>query len=373
MYKIKFFVTPVYPYGHDHYYHEIIALAEGLIELGHEVSCNVNYWFQPEDDSYLLKENTFEDYDIAIYDFRYIRSFEHLLFRKGYPGLKLNKIKILVDRNDWISPLWHQNKHYRVFDLILAGHLLKNVSYPSNVRPWAIGLTNRIIRIIDKNFNKNESTENVIGHNFRVPHNMRHYVLNGLEKALKKMPLTSSFTDAQNFEDPVDAHYWKTSIKRHHPDYYRFLNSKLLFAAFGGYYEYKPIAYVPYNLIDRIKRKPYYWYSKLLLKQNKSISPAVFVFQYDNFRFWEVLYSRSCPVNLNFESWNFQMPVNPVESEHYLGIKQFDFDEFAERVEQMPIEAIQSIGLKGREWAMQNYFPVAQAKRLLCHIDTLKK
>lgn len=373
MSKVKFFVTPVYPYGHDHYYHEIIALAEGLIELGHEVTCNVNYWFQPEKNSWLLNENPSEDYDIAIYDSRYIRSFEHLLFRKGYPGLKSDKIKILVDRNDWISPIWHNNRHYQVFDLILAGHLLKYVSYPPNVRPWAIGLTNRIIHSIDKYFNENEVQENVIGHNFREAHNMRLYVLKHLEEVLKKFPLQSCFTDSEKIEDPVDSHYWKISTRRHIPGYFKLLNSKLMFASFGGYYEYKPIAYAPYTLLDRIRRKPYHWYIKWLLNSNKSIAPAVFVFQYDNFRFWEVLYSRSCPVNLNFESWNFMLPVNPVEGEHYLGIEKFDCKEFALRIEKMPVENIRSVALKGREWVKQHYAPKAQAMRLLDHIKNLKK
>lgn len=371
MYKIKFFVTPVYPYGHDHYYHEIIALSEGLIELGHDVSCNVNYWFQPEYNSYLLKENSKDDYEIAIYDFRYTRSFEHLLFRKGYPNFKKNALKILVDRNDWISPIWKDNRQYQIFDLILAGHLLKNISYPANVRPWSIGLTNRITHSIDKYFNKNEKSENIIGHNFRVAHNMREYVLKGIENNLKKYRLHSCFTNPENFKDLTDAYYWKSSTGRHDPDYFKLLNSKLMFASFGGYYEYKPIAYTPYTLTDKIRRKPYFWYSKVLFKKNKSIAPAVFVFQYDNFRFWEVLYSRACPVNLNFESWDFLMPVNPVEGKHYVGINKFDFYEFADRIEKMPLERIQEIGLKGRQWVNQNYSPVAQAKRLLEYIVCL--
>ena len=42
--KIKFFITPVYPYGNDHYYHEIIVLAEGFLDLDYEIFGNVNYW-----------------------------------------------------------------------------------------------------------------------------------------------------------------------------------------------------------------------------------------------------------------------------------------------------------------------------------------
>jgi hypothetical protein len=251
--------------------------------------------------------------------------------------------------------------------------LLKDVPYPSNVKPWAIGLTNRIVHSIDKYFDKNEIQENVIGHNFRIVHNMREYVLKGLEQNLKKFTLQPCFTDAKKIEDPIDSHYWKISSHRHIPEYYKMLNSKLMFASFGGYYEYKPVAYAPYGLLDRIKRKPFHWYSKLLSGSNKSIAPAVFVFQYDNFRFWEVLYSRSCPVNLDFDSWNFRMPVNPVEGEHYLGIDRFELNKFAEKTEKLPIGEIQSIGLKGREWVHQNYSPVAQAKRLVQHLGSIEK
>lgn len=371
MSKIKFFITPVYPYGNDHYYHEVIALAEGFRELGHDVFSNANYWFQPETNTYLLNEDSREDHEIAIYDYRYVSSFSHLLFRKGYPGLKPQVVKVLVDRNDWISPVW-LNDHYRVFDIILSGNLFQGVSYPSNIKPWAIGLTNRIITTTDRYLDENEKSEPVIGHNFRLLHNMREYVLKGLEKNPGPYPLQACFTQPPA-NGEADMHYWKLSTGRHMPEYFKMLNSKLMFAGFGGYYEYKPLAYTPYSFWDKIRRKLNYWYAGYLERLGKSIAPAVFVFQYDNFRYWEVLYSRSCPVNLNVESWNFKMPVNPVDGEHYLGINKFDFKDFSKRLSDTPSENIRSIGAAGRKWVLKHYSPRAQAQRLLGHIEELKR
>jgi hypothetical protein len=149
---VKFFVTPVYPYGNDHYFHEIVALAEGFKELGWKVLGNCNYWFVPEDNQYLLQEdNETQDYELAIYDYRYARSFEHLLFREGFPNFDSHCKHVLIDRNDWLSPIWLRNPGYKVFDLICAGNLYQNFSYPPNVKPWAIGLTNRIVKYIDLN------------------------------------------------------------------------------------------------------------------------------------------------------------------------------------------------------------------------------
>lgn len=364
--KIKFFVTPVYPYGNDHYYHEMIAVAEGFRELGHVVVGNCNYWFEPESNSYLLKEDMGIDYDIAIYDYRYVTSFAHLLFREGYPNFEKNKKHVLIDRNDWISPIWHNNHHYNKFDAIFAGNLYTNERYAKNIYPWAIGLTNRIISYIDKTYDVSKEAHTIIGHNYRVTHNMRDYVLEGLKNSIKSFEIKECYTVAekQNWSS-VDEHYSKYSINRHFPEYYKMLNETAMFMTTGGYYEFKPLLYQPYTLVDKFKRKPYYMLYKYLLKKKKDITPAVFIFQYDNFRFWEVLYSLSCPINIDYESWNFKLPAMPISGIHYLGIKNFNFIEFENRLKQLSPSQIKSIGEAGRKWVCENYSPRAQAQRIL--------
>lgn len=374
---IKFFITPIYPYGNDHYYHEIIALAEGLQELGHHIISNTDYWFNPDKNKYLLKGDLKADYDIAIYDFRYVKSFEHLLFRKGYPNIDKNKINILVDRNDWITPIWHNNRHYQIFNLILAGHLLKDINYPKNVRPWAIGLTNRIIDQTNKYFDPDVKKESVLGHNFRVPHNLRRLILNEIKNKAIPYPLELCLTDTQQSSvndipgNKTDHHYWQASTRRHNPKYYKLLNNKLLFMTFGGYYEFRPIAYQPYSLFEKMARKWYAIQYNTLKYFNKDVSPSIFVFQYDNFRLWEVLFSASCPVNLNFEKWGFALPVNPIDEKHYLGIDKLTHDSFQKKLNKFSPEQIEQIGQEGRKWVLENYSPSAQALRMLKYLESI--
>ena len=111
--KIKFFVTPIYPYGDDHYYHEIIVLAEGFLELGYEIFGNVNYWQDFKSKEYLIKKSEDDDYDMAIYDYRYVKSFDHLLFRDGFPNFNLDSINILPN---YPPKSWALNQNNNIRD-----------------------------------------------------------------------------------------------------------------------------------------------------------------------------------------------------------------------------------------------------------------
>ncbi|MCF8422785.1 MAG: hypothetical protein K9H41_00430 [Bacteroidia bacterium] len=363
--KIKFFITPMYPYGNDHYYHEMIALAEGFNALGHSVIGNCNYWWQPETNSYLITDaNEDTNFDIAIYDYRYVTSFAHLLFRKGFPNFDRTKKHILVDRNDWLQPIWWKNKDYAIFDFIFAGNIYSNITYADNIKPWAIGLTNRIINSIDKFYDVDLKRENVAVCNFRVDHNMRGYLLNQLKGSLKKYPVVEKFT-TPNFNNEIDTLYYKTSIKRHNPEFYKSLCEVKFFMAFGGYYEFKPTKYLPYKLLDKILRKPAYWNYRRLKKKNHDFSNEIFIFQQDNFRFWEVLYSGSIAINLNLEYWNFKLPVMPVSGEHYFGIGKLKDNQLENVLANLSDDEITQISLNARHWVFEHYSPQAQAQRIL--------
>lgn len=363
--KIKFFITPVYPYGNDHYYHEMIALAEGFQELGHQVVGNCNYWWQPEFNSFLINEELdCIDFDLAIYDYRYVTSFAHLLFRKGYPNFDKTKKHILVDRNDWLKPIWWKNKDYEIFDFIFAGNIYSNITYADNIKPWAIGLTNRIIKTIDKFYKSDNNRENVIGCNFRIDHNMRGYLLKQLKENLKKYPVVEKFSQP-NFDTETDAFYYILSIKRHNPEYYKSLCQSRFFMSFGGYYEYKPIKYLPYTFIDKLMRKPSYWKYKRFKEKNKDFSDEIFIFQQDNFRFWEVLYSGAIAINLNLEYWNFKLPVMPVSGKHYLGIEKLKDTDLDNTLGKLKDEDLNQMSVNARNWALENYSPKAQALRVL--------
>ena len=348
--KIKFFVTPIYPYGDDHYYHEIIVLAEGFLELGYEIFGNVNYWQYFNSTEYLIKMSESKDYDMAIYDYRYVKSFNHLLFRDGYPNFNLDSINILIDRNDWISPIWNNNSHYKVFNLILGCHTVKGFKYPNNYIPWAMGLSNRMIKSIDETSSFDVSHE--IGHNFRVWHNLRKLFLKEIRRSQKHFPLNEKFTsepDKNNF--PEEYFYYKNTCRRHNLEYYKIINSSLLFLGFGGYVETLPKIYQPYTLIDKISRKSYHLMSKFNLQKNS------FVFQWDSFRMWELFYAKTCPIFLDFEKFNFSLPHVPIKNEHYLAIDDYTWSSFNKKLNDISESEIMQIGSNGKKWVSDNYSP----------------
>jgi len=363
--RIKFFITPVYPYGNDHYFHEIIAVAEGFKELGHHIFGNCDYWWQPETDSFLIKgEPDNKNYDIGIYDYRYVTSFAHLLFREGYPNFDKPQKHILIDRNDWISPIWWNNEHYKMFDLIFAANIYDHVKYPSNVKPWAIGLTNRIIKNIDRFYDENADREKIVAYNFRVDHNMRGYILKDLKEKLRKYPATERLT-LPDFDNQTDEFYHKTTTKRHNPRYFKSLCSSLFYMAFGGLYEFKPLIYQPYNLIEKLIRKPAYWRYKYLKSKGQDFSHLVFIFQHDSFRFWESLYGGAITIHIDLSYWNFLMPEMPIAGKHYLGIQKLKDNQLEEVIAEMTPQQLKDISESGRKWVLKFYSPKAQAERIL--------
>ncbi|MCB0308533.1 MAG: hypothetical protein KDD48_04110 [Bdellovibrionales bacterium] len=364
MRTFKFFITPVYPYGDDHYFHEMVALAEGLKELGYRVMGNVDYWKTPTKDTYLIEKNDSDDFDVGIYDYRYVRSFEHLLFRDGYPNFDLNKKHILVDRNDWISPIW-LNRHYRLFSRIFSGNIFQTLKYPDNVRPWAIGLSSRMIQSIDKYYGQLSKPMSLsIGHNFRVMNGSRHIIMHHLKQLEKTYPLKECFTIGEPI-DKSDLFYFHQTTRRHHPEYFKSINENRFFLAVCGYFECRPILYQPYSLLDRIVRKPVLVLNRLLTRLKCDSSYLWFAFQHDSFRFYETLYAKTCPIQIDLNYWKFRMPVQPSSGIHYLGIKGLDVETLITSIEAMSQSQIDDIAGQGREFVLRHYSPVAQAKRVI--------
>lgn len=356
--KIKFFITPVYPYGNDHYYHEIIVLAEGFLDLDYEIFGNVNYWQDFKSKEYLIKKSEDDDYDMAIYDYRYVKSFDHLLFRDGFPNFNLDSINILIDRNDWISPIWENQKHFEVFNLILGCHTVKGFSHPKNYIPWVMGLSKRMIKSIDET--SNFDTVNEIGHNFRVWHNLRKLFLKEIKSSQPHFLVNEKFTDKPDENHLSEEYfYYKTTTRRHSLEYYKIINSSLMFLGFGGYIETLPKIYQPYSLIDKIRRKP----NNLMANYNRL--KYSFVFQWDSFRMWELFYSNTCPIFLNFEKFNFLLPYTPKENEHYLAIDDYSWISFEKKLNNISESEIIQIGANGKKWVMENYSPKMVSKYLL--------
>tara|TARA_Y100001954_G_scaffold221101_1_gene256890 strand:+ start:200 stop:1282 length:1083 start_codon:yes stop_codon:yes gene_type:complete len=356
--KVKFFITPVYPYGNDNYYHEIIVLAEGFKELGFDIFGNFDYWQDFGNKEFLIKRRDSDNYDIAIYDYRYVKSFEHLLFRNEYPNFKLDKINILVDRNDWISPIWNNNIHYKIFDLILGCHTVTGFLKPENYFPWSMGLSKRMINSIDKY--RNLALKNEIGYNFRVWHNLRELFINKIKSFESNFKLRELITSTPDTDiSSEEFFYYRNTTRRHHNQYYKYINSHILFLGFGGYLETLPKFYQPYSFFQKLIRKPFHILSNFE-KQKYS-----FVFQWDSFRMWELFYANTCPILLNFEKFKFELPVLPKCGEHYLSLENFNWDDINQKLNSLSKNEIAEIGRNGKNWVIKNYSPLSTATRLM--------
>ena len=93
------------------------------------------------------------------------------------------------------------------------------------------------------------------------------------------------------------------------------------------------------------------------------------IFQFDSWRFWESLYSKSIPLTYDFRHWNCELPVIPENGLHYLGVKNLNFENLISKIREMSVEEYGHISETGQAWVLKHYSPKPSAKRLLNLID----
>jgi hypothetical protein len=342
------------------YQHESVALCEGLQELGYEFFGADNYWFEPERQTYLIKKapENFSS-DVNIYSTFYFRAFPAEIENVDY-----RKINIFIDREDGLYGEWG-NPKLKKFHLILRTHYNKNINYKyynKNIYPWAFGLSNRIVNAIDST-NTNEIINRTYL-SFRLSHDLRSRAVNEMSPSFeKKYPVFNSVTiDIENKKKKIfsalDEQYWIQSGHRHDPEYYKLLNTSLFTYAFGGFLYLKPFA------TNRIVRQLQH-----LTKLKKNIfgeNPKnYFINQFDSWRLWESFYANSCPIHMDFDYWDWILPVMPQNKIHYWGVEGFDFKKSAEVLIQLNEKDILKITKAGKQWSLENYSSKAVAKRLI--------
>jgi hypothetical protein len=357
--KIKFHIIP-HNYYNKEYQHESVVLAEGFRDMGLTFFGTTDYWFEPENNCFLIKK-TSENLkaDINIYNQYYLIFFPDEINKIDYTAYNL-----LIDIEDTLYTSF-SNKLYNKFDLLLTAHFNRNIKYRyyhKNVKPWYFGLSKRIIDTIDKSSDLQVKPQILI--TYRVDHSLRENVKNYLNHGLSKLYpiITTNTSISYKNNTNLDLFYNKQTNNRHDLEYYKCLNSSLLTYAFGGKYEIKPFA------TNRLNRKIKHFYrikSTFLNSINKNRYSCYFVYQYDSWRLWESFYSNTCPLHLDFEEQGWLLPENPINGVHYLGIKNHNFDEFAEKIGKMDIEEIKQIGQQGKQWVINNYSPRKSAERLL--------
>lgn len=341
---IKFYISEYQSPSVSNYQHAIVALAEGFNELDLEFCGSENHWFLEESNKYLINQCKQDNADIAIYTNQYIEEMN--------PRIIHGKKKVLIDLSDGEYGILKKIDLTR-FDLVLRAHYNRHYNYGINVKPWAYGLSNRIIDSILLDSNYHIERDSGALHSFRVDHTLRSYFDQKYFEGILSLTQFQSKQERQYSNYPS---LWAQTGMRHDKSYFSNLNRYDYNLAFGGYVTLKPNLYWPFKgLIYRLYKK----------KVLSSFHPFIHtIYQFDSWRFWEALAGNTIPIHLCFEKWGFKLPINPVAFEHYLPIG-FNKKAFKCSIEKLDKTQIDRIARKGREWSLGNYSPTSTAKRFL--------
>lgn len=352
--NVLFYLAPqTHIPANEVYEHAAICIAEGLKNLNFTFYANTFQWYDNEAGDYLFKPFP-DDFnpDVCIYSTSY--------FVNGIGTIKEvdnKKYNILLDLDDGY-PTISNNAEFEKFNLVLRTHYSLDYKYNKNVQPWAFGLSNRIINEIDKTLN--EQVNNDVYVNYRVGFNIRSMSINEMLPVLaQKYKINHSVTDHIDIKTIANLStndYWNQTGRRHNAGYYKQLNESLLTLTFCGAFEQKKP-----TLLYRIK--------ETIEKRTIRLSKNFTVANFDSWRFWESLYSETCPVHLDFTFWNLRFPVQPAAGKHFVGVRNMNFKETAECIKSMSVDEIKQIAQEGRKFASENYTPLPTAKRLINMIN----
>jgi hypothetical protein len=337
------------------YQHEIVCIAEGLRELGVPFYSNTTYWrLSPGKDDYLFTPDPNhppQNCRIVVMNsvwFDYGGKIPAELF-----AASRQYRTVYVDQADGIKTRsW--DREFRRFDLILKSHYNRRSRYPSNLRPWAFGLSNRILKATAA-IGEFAERRNALLINYRHQHDVRRQVRGRVLPALGNiLPLDETVDElsALGPEEQDERMLWEQTGRRHHASYYRRLLESAACACFGGL-----LLPVTPSDKERLKKAVY-----ALMKRLGLISPRLI--QWDSWRFWEALAAGCVAFHLDLAKYGVCLPVMPENWKHYVGI---DLDQPAAdfgRLTQEP-ECLERIAHAGAAWARQHYSPRAVASRFL--------
>jgi hypothetical protein len=364
---------------------DIIALAEGFSELGIPFHSSCDYWLQstrPGD--YLLKHDPdvqAYDCDIVIVSYTWpywirMKTFDLVrrplpegLFRKGH-----EYATIYMDSHDGHRTVsWEPE--YRQFDLILRSKLNRRAWHPENMRPWALGLNNRILNATSgapRFADRRRALLVNFGASHPYPHGTRDIARTTFEPLIEQLlpfdRTKDNLTDEPS--DPYDALMWQQTGQRFSRAYYERLKHSQAVACFCG----ELIPPMPFRNPERylvggnkakLRRIIYQFLGRFDPRPYRSV-------QWDSFRFWEALAAGCAAFNVDIKHYGVELPVMPENWKHYLGIDFHQMDEFIERLHEEP-EVIGRISVEGRQWAIENYSPQAMARRLLAILGYRQK
>lgn len=361
----------------DNLQDDIIILAEGLQALGIPYYASADYWLQsttPGD--YLFRHTpdvSPDDCDIVVLPYTWFnwvllgqpapirRPMPPGLFK---PGRRYRTV--YMDTNDGLRTVsWEPE--FRPFDLILRTKLNRRAWNPPNLRPWALALSNRMLRMT-ADAPAFAARERRLLVNFGASHNYAHTArvrshekfdpliapllkLDGTRDDLSKEPA-----------DPYDRLMWQQTNRRHCRAYYQRLKHSQAVSCFCGAL-IPPMPWKDPNQLmlgggkARLKMKFFTALGRIDPRPERIV-------QWDSWRFWESLAAGCAAFNLDLPRYGVDLPVMPENWRHYIGVDLDRPERTVERIADDP-GCLERIARDGRAWALANYAPAPLATRFL--------
>ena len=356
---------------------DVIALAEGLNDLGIRHYANCNYWLQSTaPDDYLLHHRSdviADDCDLVVVSYTWPSWMDPKTFNVSRRPLPDGLFKrgrryktVYMDSHDGHRTVsWEPE--FRQFDLILRSKLNRRAWHPDNMRPWVAGINNRILQATEGHLPFAERDRSILinfGASHPYPHGVRDLAQARFDPKIGRLLTIDRTKDdlARIPADPQDALMWRQTGARFARPYYERLKRSQAVACFCGELIppmpfQNPECYLVGGNRAKIRRVYYEFLSLLDPRPRRSV-------QWDSFRFWEALAAGCVAFNLDLDRYGVDIPVMPENWKHYIGVDLDRVDETIERLEAEP-NAMEKIGQVGRLWALGNYSPRAMAQRLL--------
>lgn len=355
---------------------DVIALAEGMLELGIPYYSNCNYWLRStEPNDYLFKHDPnvrHEDCDVVVVSYtwpQWVRMGSFDVRRQPLPVGLFSKGRkyatVYMDNNDGYRTIsWEPE--YRRFDLILRSKLNQRTWCPENMRPWAYGLNNRIVQATAKAppFRSRSRTLLV---NFGASHpyvyGARDLARSRLEPKIGRLLPVDRTSDDLSIEpsDPFEALMWRQTGGRFSRSYYERLKRTQAVACFCGdiipSMPFRPERYLVGG--NRAKLRRLFFQSLGLFDPRPPRAVGC-----DSFRVWEAWAAGCATLNIDLNHYGVQLPVMPEDGIHYLGVDFSRVDDFVNRLREEP-SLLERVAGAGRQWAETHYSPKAGAQRFL--------
>jgi hypothetical protein len=272
---------------------------------------------------------------------------------------------VFMDNNDGYRTIaWEPE--YRQFDLILRTKYNSRTFHPSNMKPWAYGLVQRIIDATEGSLPFAERDRTLLV-NFGASHpfsyGARDLATRRFEPRIAQaLPIDRTKDDLSSEPpDPYEALMWHQTGGRFRRSYYERLKRTQAAACFCGHIipaaPKRPEGYLVGGNKARLQRMAYEALGVLYHRPPRAVGA-------DSFRFWEVLAAGCAAINLDLEHYGVEMPEMPLNGIHYLGVDLERVGAFVERLIEEP-GLIQRVAQAGQSWALQHYTPEATARRFL--------